>query len=151
MFPVAGINIVHVPFRSAPDAVTAVIRGDVQFYFAPVNLAKEQSEGGKVNAIAAAAAQRIPDLPKVPTFTEAGLPFVYDSWFGLMAPAGTPKPILEKISKDWAEALKTRNEDKARRAVRDRSELRRQPSTRLSPMRPPRRRSSARASAPAAS
>jgi tripartite-type tricarboxylate transporter receptor subunit TctC len=103
----AGINIVHVPFRSAPDAVTAVIRGDVQFYFAPVNLAKEQSEGGKVNAIAAATAKRIPDLPNVPTFTEAGLPFVYDSWFGLMAPAGTPKPILEKISKDWAESLKT--------------------------------------------
>jgi tripartite-type tricarboxylate transporter receptor subunit TctC len=103
----AGVNIVHVPFRSAPDAVTAVIRGDVQFYFAPVNLAKEQSEGGKVRAIAAATAKRIPELPDVPTFTEAGLPFVYDSWFGLIAPAGTPKPILEKISKDWAEALKT--------------------------------------------
>ena len=103
----AGVNMVHVPFRSAPDAVTAVIRGDVQFYFAPVNLAKEQSEGGKVTAIAAATAKRIPDLPNVPTFTEAGLPFVYDSWFGLIAPAGTPKPILEKISKDWAEALKT--------------------------------------------
>jgi tripartite-type tricarboxylate transporter receptor subunit TctC len=103
----ADVNIVHVPFRSAPDAVTAVIRNDVQFYFAPVNLAKEQSEGGKVTAIAAATAKRIPDLPNVPTFTEAGLPFVYDSWFGLMAPAGTPKPILEKISKDWAEALKT--------------------------------------------
>ncbi len=103
----AGINIVHVPFRSAPDAVTAVIRGDAQLYFAPVNLAKEQSEGGKVIAIAAATAKRIPDLPNVPTFTEAGLPFVYDSWFGLLAPAGVPKPVLEKISKDWAEVLKT--------------------------------------------
>jgi tripartite-type tricarboxylate transporter receptor subunit TctC len=103
----AGINMIHVPFRSAPDAVTAVIRGDVQFYFAPVNLAKEQAEGGKVTAIAAATAKRIPDLPNVPTFTEQGLPFVYDGWFGLMAPAGTPKAILEKISKDWAEALKT--------------------------------------------
>jgi len=103
----AGIKMIHVPFKAAPDAVTAVIRGDVQFYFAPVNLAKEQSEGGKVRAIAAATAQRIPDLPDVPTFTEAGLPFVYDSWFGLLAPAGTPKPILEKFSKEWAEALKT--------------------------------------------
>ena len=103
----AGINIVHVPFRSAPDAVTAVIRGDAQMYFAPVNLARDQSEAGKVNAIAAATAQRIPELPNTPTFTEAGLPFVYDSWFGLMAPAATPKPILEKISKDWADALKT--------------------------------------------
>jgi tripartite-type tricarboxylate transporter receptor subunit TctC len=103
----AGINIVHVPFKSAPDAVTAVIRNDVQMYFAPVNLAKEQSEGGKVIAIAAATAKRIPELPNVPTFTEAGLPFVYDSWFGLMAPAGTPQAILDKISKDWSEALKT--------------------------------------------
>ena len=60
-----------------------------------------------MRAIAAATAQRIPELPNVPTFTEAGLPFVYDSWFGLMAPAGVPKPILDKISKDWADALKT--------------------------------------------
>ena len=104
---IAGINIVHVPFRSAPDAVTAVIRGDAQFYFAPINLARDQSEAGKVRAIAAATAKRIPELPNVPTFTEAGLPFVYDSWFGLLAPVGVPKPILEKISKDWADALKS--------------------------------------------
>ncbi len=103
----AGINIVHVPFKSAPDAVTAVLRGDVQMYFAPVNLARDQAAVGKVNAIAAATAQRIPDMPAVPTFTEAGLPFVYDSWFGLMAPHGVPKEILARISKDWAEVLKT--------------------------------------------
>jgi tripartite-type tricarboxylate transporter receptor subunit TctC len=103
----AGINIVHVPFRSAPDAVTAVIRGDAQLYFAPVNLARDQSAVGKVRAIAAATAQRIPEMPDVPTFTQAGLPFVYDSWFGLITQAAVPKPIVEKISKDWAEVLKT--------------------------------------------
>ena len=102
---IAGINIVHVPFRSAPDAVTAVLRGDAQFYFAPVNLARDQAEAGKVTAIAAATAERMPELPNVPTFTEAGVPFVYDSWFGVLAPRGVPKPLLEKISKDWAEAL----------------------------------------------
>ena len=74
----AGINIVHVPFRSAPDAVTAVMRGDAQLYFAPVNLARDQSQAGKVKAIAAATAKRIPEMPNTPTFTEAGLPFVYD-------------------------------------------------------------------------
>ena len=95
------------PFRSAPDAVTAVIRGDAQMYFAPVNLARDQSQAGKVRAIAAATAQRIPELPDMPTFTEAGLPFVYDSWFGLMAPAAVPQAILDKISKDWADAIKT--------------------------------------------
>ncbi len=103
----ANIDIVHVPFRSAPDAVTAVLRGDAQFYFAPVNLARDQAEAGKVKAIASATAARMPELPNTPTFTEAGLPYVYDSWFGLMAPAGVPKPILEKVSKDWADALKT--------------------------------------------
>jgi tripartite-type tricarboxylate transporter receptor subunit TctC len=103
----AGVNIVHVPYRSAPDAVTAVLRGDAQLYFAPVNLARDQAEAGKVTAIAAATAQRMPELPNVPTFTEAGVPFVYDSWFGLIAPAGVPRPIIDKISKDWADVLKT--------------------------------------------
>jgi tripartite-type tricarboxylate transporter receptor subunit TctC len=104
---VAGINIVHVPFKSAPDAVTAVLRGDVQMYFAPVNLARDHSLKGSVVAIAAATAKRIPELPNVPTFTESGLPYVYDSWFGLMAPAGVPQAIRDKIAKDWSDALKT--------------------------------------------
>ena len=104
---VAGVDIVHVPFRSAPDAVTAVIRGDAQLYFAPVNLARDQSQAGKVKAIAAATAMRIPELPDTPTFTEAGLKFVYDSWFGVMTQAAVSQAIRDKISKDWADALKT--------------------------------------------
>lgn len=102
----AGIDIVHVPFKSAPDAVTAVVRGDAQLYFAPVNLAKELAEGGKVRAIAAATAERIPDLPNVPTFKEAGLDLVYDAWFGLMAPAGVPRDIIHKINRDVVAILK---------------------------------------------
>jgi len=104
---VAGVNIVHVPYKSAPDAVTAVIRGDAQLYFAPVNLARDQSQAGKVRAIAAATAARIPELPDTPTFTEAGLKFVYDSWFGLMTQAAVPQAIRDKVSKDWADAIKT--------------------------------------------
>src|SRR5262249_12624291 len=104
---VAGVNIVHVPYKSAPDAVTAVIRGDAQLYFAPVNLARDQSQAGKVRAIAAATEKRIPELPDTPTFTEAGLKFVYDSWFGLMAPAAVPQAVRDKIAKDWADAIKT--------------------------------------------
>src|SRR5947208_5846079 len=57
----AGINIVHVPFKSAPDAVTAVVRGDAQMYFAPVNLSKEMAEAGKVRALAAVTPRRIPE------------------------------------------------------------------------------------------
>jgi tripartite-type tricarboxylate transporter receptor subunit TctC len=103
----AGINIVHVPFKSAPDAVTAVVRGDAQMYFAPVNLAKEMAEVGKVNAIAAVTEKRIPEMPQVPTFREAGLDLVYDSWFGLMAPAGVPRDIVNKINQDVVAILKT--------------------------------------------
>jgi tripartite-type tricarboxylate transporter receptor subunit TctC len=103
----AGINIVHVPFKSAPDAVTAVIRGDAHMYFAPVNLTKDLASAGKVTAIAAATAKRIPDMPQVPTFTEAGLPFVYDSWFGLLAPVGVPKPIVEKLNRDVVASIKS--------------------------------------------
>jgi len=103
----AGINTVHVPFKSAPDAVTAVVRGDTQMYFAPVNLAKEMTEAGKVRAIAAVTPQRIPDMPDVPTFREAGLDFVYDSWFGLLVPAGIPRPIIEKINHDVVQILRS--------------------------------------------
>jgi len=76
-------------------------------YFAPVNLARDQSAAGKVSAVAAATRQAHSGMPNVPTFTEAGLSFVYDSWFGLMAPRGVPAPLLDKISKDWAAAMKT--------------------------------------------
>jgi len=112
----AAIDIVHVPFKSAPDAVTAVVRGDAQMYFTPVNLAKELNEAGKVRAIAAATAQRIPDLPNVPTFKEAGLDFVYDSWFGLMAPAGVPRNVIDKINHDVVAILKSPDIDAKVRA-----------------------------------
>ncbi|MGB9369959.1 MAG: tripartite tricarboxylate transporter substrate binding protein [Xanthobacteraceae bacterium] len=103
----AGLDLVHVPFKSAPDAVTAVVRGDAQMYFAPVNLAMEMHEAGKVVAIAAATPKRIAELPNVPTFTEAGLPFVYDSWFGLLTQAAVPRPIVQKINKDVTDSLKS--------------------------------------------
>src|SRR5438552_1910164 len=96
----AGVDLVHVPYNSAPDSVPAVARGDADMYFAPVNLSKEMAEAGKVRAIAAATAQRIKDLPEVPTFTEAGLSFVYDSWFGVMTQAAVPRDIVSKINRD---------------------------------------------------
>jgi tripartite-type tricarboxylate transporter receptor subunit TctC len=94
----AGIDIVHVPFKSAPDAVTAVVRGDAQMYFVPINLSKEMAEAGKVRALAVATPQRLAELPDVPTFREAGLDFVYDSWFGLMTGSGVPRDIVHKTT-----------------------------------------------------
>jgi len=104
----ARINIVHVPYKGVPDATNAVIRGDVQMYFAPIPNAKELSEAGKVRAIAINSSKRAPQLPNVPTIAEAALPdYKYESWFGLLAPAGTPPAIITKVSQDVAQVLKT--------------------------------------------
>jgi tripartite-type tricarboxylate transporter receptor subunit TctC len=107
----AGINIVHVPFKSAPDAVTAVVRGDAHMYFAPVNLTKQLAAEGKVNAVAAVTEKRIPDMAHVPTFTEAGLPYVYDSWFGIIAPKGVPRDVIAKINRDVVASIKSKEVD----------------------------------------
>jgi tripartite-type tricarboxylate transporter receptor subunit TctC len=102
----AKINIVHVPYKGVPDATTAVIRGDVQMYFAPIPNARELSTAGKVRAIAINSDKRAPQLPDVPTIAEAAVPdYKYESWFGLMAPAGTPRAILTKVSQDVATVL----------------------------------------------
>ena len=68
----AGINIVHVPYKSVPEAVSAVIRGDAHMYFAPTNVAKEQGEAGKVTVVGSVTAQRLPEMPNMPTFREQG-------------------------------------------------------------------------------
>jgi tripartite-type tricarboxylate transporter receptor subunit TctC len=102
----AHINIVHVPYRGAPEAVTAVMRGDAHMYFAPIPSAQELGASGKVAVLAVNSPSRVPQMPHVPTIAEAGLPdFKYESWFGLMAPAGTPQPILRKVSRDVANLL----------------------------------------------
>src|SRR5262245_32414462 len=103
----AKINIVHVPFRGAPEATTAVVRGDVQMYFAPIPATVELSATNKVRAVAINSAKRAAQLPNVPTIAEAAVPdYKYDSWFSVLAPAGTPKPILNKVSQDIATVLK---------------------------------------------
>ena len=103
----AKINIVHVPYKGVPDATNAVIRGDVQMYFAPIPNAKELSEAGKVRAIAINSGKRAPQLPDVPTIAEAAVPgYTYESWFGMLAPAGTPPAILAQVSQDIAQVLK---------------------------------------------
>jgi tripartite-type tricarboxylate transporter receptor subunit TctC len=102
----AGIEMTHVPYKGAPDALTSVIRGDAQLFFSPVSVAIDLVQTGKVRAVALAGTERNPVLPDVPTFAEAGLPsFTYDAWFALLAPAKTPRPIVEKISRDVARLL----------------------------------------------
>jgi len=102
----AQVNMVHVPYKGAPEAVTAVVRGDAQMYFAPIPSAQELGLAGKVRVMAINSGRRMPQLPDTPTVAESGLPdYKYESWFGVMAPAGTPKPLLDKISRDIAAVL----------------------------------------------
>jgi len=101
----AKINIVHVPYKGAPEATTAVIRNDVQMYMAPIPATQDLSAAGKVKAIAINSAKRVPQLPDVPTVAETLPGYKYESWFGVLAPAGTPQAILTKVSEDIAKVL----------------------------------------------
>lgn len=102
----AKIDIQHVPYKGTPDATTAVIRNDVQLYFAPVPNAQELTTGHKVRMIAVNTDKRVAQLPDVPTVAETVPGYKYEAWFGLMVRAGTPDDIRAKISKDVGEALK---------------------------------------------
>jgi len=104
----AKIDLVHVPYKGAPEAVTSVVRGDTQMYFTPINVGVELVQAGKVRALAVATAARNPTMKDLPTIGESALPgFKYDSWFGLLAPAGTPREIINKVHADVAEIIKT--------------------------------------------
>jgi tripartite-type tricarboxylate transporter receptor subunit TctC len=104
---VAKIDIVHIPHKGAPEAMTSILRNDSQLYFASANSTTELYEAKKIGIIAVSSGKRFPPLPNVPTVKEAGLAgYEYDSWFGVLAPAGVPKPILNKVSRDIAIVLR---------------------------------------------
>ena len=135
----AKLNMVHVPFKGAPEAVTAVVRGDVKFYFAPIPSAQSLGAAGKVRVLAVNSAKRAPQLPDVPTVAEAALPnYQYESWFGVMAPAGTPQAIRDKVAQDIAAVLKMQDVIDQMREGRQhpRCRPRRRSSTRSSPTTP---------------
>jgi tripartite-type tricarboxylate transporter receptor subunit TctC len=103
----AKLNIVHIPQRGAPEAITSVMRGESQLFFLGVNIAAELHNTGKIRAIAVSTSKRSPALPDVPTVAEAGLPeYQYDAWFAVMAPAGTPKPIINKVNQEIGRVLR---------------------------------------------
>ena len=81
----ADINIVHIPYKGAPEATTAVIRNDAQMYFAPIPATQELTATGKVRALAINSAKRVPQLPDVPTVAETLPKYKYESWFGVFA------------------------------------------------------------------
>lgn len=100
----AGIDIVHVPFNGVGPAMNALLAGNVQIFFAQSSAALPYIRSGKVTALGVASAKRIASAPELPTIAEAGLPdFEVTSWYALVAPAGTPSAVIEKLN---AEAVK---------------------------------------------
>jgi tripartite-type tricarboxylate transporter receptor subunit TctC len=102
----AGTQLVHVPYTSSPQAVTAVIRNDAQMACLPAIAVAPQAKTGAVKILAVSTARRSPYLPDVPTLKEAGIDVEADAWNGLIAPGGTPKSIVERISKDVSGIIK---------------------------------------------
>ena len=94
-----GINVVHVPYKGTPEALTDTMAGRVTYYFSPISAALPHIKDGKLVALGVSSAQRSSVLKDVPTIAESGLPgFEASSWFGVLAPAGTPKDIVDKIN-----------------------------------------------------
>ncbi|MFN9999941.1 MAG: tripartite tricarboxylate transporter substrate-binding protein, partial [bacterium] len=97
----AGIQATHVPFKGIPEALTAVASGTVNYTMTPMPNALPQVSGGKVQALGVTVEKRVSQLPEVPTISEAGLAgFRYDTWFGLLAPAATPRPIVDRLNRE---------------------------------------------------
>jgi tripartite-type tricarboxylate transporter receptor subunit TctC len=104
----AGIKLNHVPYKGIADVVPALIGGQIQIALAGVQPVLPHLRSGKLKAIAMADSQRSPVLPEVPTFAEGGVPgFESRSWFGLVVPAGTPRPVIDRIATDVGRVIST--------------------------------------------
>jgi tripartite-type tricarboxylate transporter receptor subunit TctC len=104
----AGIDVVHVPYKGTPEALTDTMTGRVTYFFSPISAALPNIREGKLVALGVSTAKRSSALPNVPTIAESGLPgFDYNLWVGMYAPAGTPSEIVEKINADVARAMAT--------------------------------------------
>ncbi len=113
----ASIKLLHVPYQGSAQAIADVLSGRVSAFFVPVNIVLPHVEAGKLTALAVTASTRSAMAPNVPTMAEAaGLPR-YESaiWYGLLAPAGTPRDAIDKLSRAINEALKAEDTQAAMR------------------------------------
>ena len=106
MNTMAGIELVHVPYKGTGPALTDLLGGHIPLRFTPIPTAHGQVQAGSLRALAVTSAQRSSLLPDLPTIAESGLPG-YDAAlrYGLVAPAGTPRPIIERLNKELRTAL----------------------------------------------
>ena len=106
MKSMGGFSANHIPYKGSAPAMTDLLSGTVTLFFDSIPSSLPQVRAGKLRGIAVASSRRSPVLPDLPTLSEAGLTgFAADSWFGIMAPAGTPKDVIAKLNADIVRSL----------------------------------------------
>jgi tripartite-type tricarboxylate transporter receptor subunit TctC len=114
----AGIDIVHVPHKGIPEALTDTMTGRVHLFMAPFGASAGLVRDGKLRALAVSTPKRTRMNPELPTIAEAGLPgFRYDSWNALFAPAKTPRAIIDRLNREVGRALKAPDAEKRLHAI----------------------------------
>ncbi|PIF18428.1 MULTISPECIES: tripartite tricarboxylate transporter substrate binding protein [unclassified Acidovorax] len=105
---VAGTPIVHIPYRGGGPAMIDTMSGQVAMSFPVLSAAQPHVQAGKLRALGVTGTKRSPLMPDVPTIAEAGLPgYTFETWFIVFAPAGTPKPVIDKLNTSLNQALNT--------------------------------------------
>lgn len=103
---IAGINILHVPYKGSPPALTSVLSGETSMLFSPLTIAVPHTKSGKLRALGVTTAKRSKLVPELPTISESGLPgYEVTQWYGMQAPAGTPKDVIGKINGEVGKIL----------------------------------------------
>jgi tripartite-type tricarboxylate transporter receptor subunit TctC len=104
----AGIKLLHVPYKTLGSAMTDLIAGQVQLFFLGMVSAQSQVKGGRLRAVGVTGPKRSAAMPDLPTVAESGVPgFEVVSWYGLLAPAGTPRPVILKVNAEVKRILDT--------------------------------------------
>ena len=102
----AGIELIHIPYKGGSQAITDAVGGQVPLVCTAIATAQQFIKNGKLKALGISSAKRDPAMPEVPTFVESGLPgFVVTSWMGILAPANTPRAIVDRLQTEIAAVL----------------------------------------------
>jgi tripartite-type tricarboxylate transporter receptor subunit TctC len=108
----AGIKLTRVPYKGAAPAMQALMAGDVQIVLSGIGTMLPQARAGRIRALAVTGAERSPLAPELPTVVESGIKYVATTWYGLLAPAGTPRPVIDRLN----QAARTSLDDPATKA-----------------------------------
>ena len=105
----AGIDLLHVPYKGTAAALTGLIAGDVNLNMESASAVITHVKSGRIKALAVTGDKRMSSLPEVPTFAEAGVQGISESWVGIVAPAGTPRDIVLRLNQAFANALESQD------------------------------------------